>query len=509
MELRDRITEYIKALPLAHRVVIVGMGALLVMGGVLFAQWITSPSYTVLYANLDDPTVAQVISELETAGIPYQLEAGGSRVLVPRDQLYRTRANLASSGISGSPTPKGYELLDEQGLNVSDFRQRVDFKRALEGELAKTLAAMDQVNAATVHLVIPERVLFEEAAQPPSASVMLDTRGELSPDEVDTVAFLVSSAVEGLEPDQVTVADINGRVLHAPGDAAGAAGVTNRQLRHTREFEQALAGDIGNLLERITGDRRASVVVRAELGFDETTTESETFDPASAVATREQIVNEIYLGTQLVPGGLVGVDGGAVTDGGETDYTREESVREFGVDRIVETTVSAPGGVEQISVAIVMDDGSLTGAPVPPVAEIEELVTAALALDPARGDSLAVSTLPFPTVPETDLGEETGSLLDDLLPRALGVLVLLIVSIGLFLMTRGRRLGQPDAVWGPVELGSGMGAGGALGDGGLPLELAAPEEDADATLQADVHELVQRQPEEIAALLRSWLADSR
>lgn len=508
--MRDRFLDYVKALPVAHRVVIISALAGLGMAAVLFGQWITSPTYTVLYSNLDDATVSKVIDELETTGTPYRLE-GGRQILVPRDHLYRTRASLAAEGISGTPTPKGYEILDTQGLSVSDFRQRVDFRRALEGEVAKTLAAMDGVDAASVHLVLPERTLFEDQQNPVTASVLLDTRSALSQDQIDTVTFLVSSAVEGLEANDVTVADVDGNVLHAPGDAAGPAGITSRQLRQTREFEQALSGDISALLERITGDARSSVVVRAVLNFDERSIEAETFDPASAVALREQTVDENYQGTQIVPGGTVGVDGGPITtDTGETDYERQEIVREFGVDRIVDRRVAAPGEISKMSVAIVMDDGSLTGAPVPPVAEIEGLVTAALGLEEARGDGIAVSTIPFPVAQPPDFeGEEGASLIEDLLPRAIALLVLLLVSVGLFLMTRGRRGNLAEPVWGNVELGPG-GVAGELGSGAtIELPESVMEEDDTLTLQADVNELVQRQPEEIAALLRNWLADDR
>ena len=507
MELRDRLSEFVRALPLAHRVVIVAAAGGLLMGALMFARWITAPSWTVLYSGMDDATVAEAIDELETRGVPYQLEGGGSTILVPRDQLYRTRAELAGSGLSGKPTPKGYEILDSQGLSVSDFKQRVDYQRALEGELSKTLSAMAPVSSATVHLVMPDKQLFVEREDelPVTASVLLDTKRPLDVDEVDTVTFLVSSAVEGLEPDEVTVADADGNVLHAPGDTSGPAGITNRQLRHTREFEAALSSDLQALLERVANDDRAAVVVRANLNFDERTTEAETFGPGDGVVRTESTSDETFTGTEggIVPGGLVGVDGGPIgATGGETDYQRDEAQREFAVDRLLERTSAAPGAIEKLSVAIVMDDGSLTGVDVPPVAEVEELVSAALGLDPARGDTLAVSTVPFPTLGEVE--EPAGGLgfLTDLLPRVIAALVLLLVSVALFLMSRGRRRNAVDEpMWGRVELGAGA--------EGETIELGALEGQTEANVTQDLHDLVQRQPEEIASLLRGWLADRR
>lgn len=511
MELRDRLSDFLRALPLAHRVVIVAAAAGLVMGAVVFARWITAPSWTVLYSGLDDTTVAAAIDELESQGVPYQLENGGSTIMVPRDELYTTRARLAESGLSGKPTPKGYELMDNQGLSVSDFKQRVDYQRALEGELTKTLSAMDAVRGATVHLVLPDKELFveEEEQLPVTASVLLDTRRPLDPDEIDTVTFLVSSAVEGLEPNEVTVADTEGVVLHAPGDSTGPAGITSRQLRQTREYEQALAADLGTLLQRVTGDDRAAVVVRANLNFDARSTEQETFGPGDGVLRTEDTSTETFTGTEggTVPGGLVGVDGGPINaTTGATDYNREEASRELAVDRLLERTEAAPGDVEKLSVAIVMDDGSLTGVDVPPVGEVETLVNAALGLDPARGDTVAVSTVPFPAVEDTEAEGAGMDLLGDLLPRVIAGLVLLLVSVALFLMSRGRRRGADEPTWGRVELGTGEAEPFEI-QGLEPIAVSAAPPEQNVT--QDLHELVERQPEEIASLLRGWLADRR
>lgn len=511
MELRDRLSEFLRALPLAHRVVIVAVAGGLLMGAVVFARWITAPSWTVLYSGLDDTTVAAAIDELESQGVPYELANGGSTIMVPRDALYTTRARLAESGLSGKPTPKGYELMDNQGLSVSDFKQRVDYQRALEGELTKTLSAMDAVRGATVHLVLPDKALFveKEAQMPVTASVLLDTKRPLDPDEIDTVTFLVSSAVEGLEPNEVTVADTKGIVLHAPGDSTGPAGITSRQLRQTREYEQALAADLGSLLQRVTGDDRAAVVVRANLNFDERTTEQETFGPGDGVLRNEDTTNETFTGTEggVVPGGLVGVDGGPVGNTtGATDYQREEGSRELAVDRLLEKTSAAPGDVEKLSVAIVMDDGSLTGIDVPPVGEVEALVNAALGLDPARGDTIAVSTVPFPALEDAKDAAGGMDFLGDLLPRAIAGLVLLLVSVALFLMSRGRRRGMDEPTWGRVELTSGEGGEAFEIQGLEPIAVAGPPEQ---NVTQDLNELVERQPEEIASLLRGWLADRR
>lgn len=504
-QLKSWARRLISTLPPGQRVVAVAAVAVLAIATLAFVRWVTTPSYTLLYGNLDDTSLSQVISELESQGVPYRIEAGGSRVLVPRSQVYQVRASLAEAGIVNEITPPGYELLDAQGLTVSDFKQRVDFQRALEGELAKTLMAMEGIDGATVRLAIPEESPFQDEQKPVTASVLLDAREPLSSSEVDAVVLLVSSAVEGLDPSNVTVADTSGRVLAAPGDVAVGGLSGDRNMRQTREFEAALASDVQRLLAGITEGRPPSVVVRAQLNFDQTSTESETYDPGSRVILSERTSTEQLAGdgATAAGAGVPGVSGGLVApEGGRVEYEKRDVAREYGVTREVVRTVQVPGEVERLSVAIVMDDGSRSGFPVPSEAEVEELVSAALGLDPARGDTIQVTQLPFPEPEAKGEGAPGGGIVD-LLPRIVGALVLLLVAVALLLMMRGRGRRGVEALreleWIPAE---------ALPEASVGAATAGEVEPAHAAPR-DVMDLVQRQPEEIAALLRSWLADRR
>ncbi|MDJ0496692.1 MAG: flagellar basal-body MS-ring/collar protein FliF [Acidimicrobiia bacterium] len=503
MERRNRIGDMLVSLPLAHQVVIGIAAVVLAMAAFLFFQWVSTPSYTVLYSNLDDATLSTVVDELDRQGIPYEIEAGGSRVLVPKSDVYAVRASLASAGVQNGSMPQGYSILDDQGLNVSDFRQRVDYQRALEGEMELTLLAMNDITGATVHLVIPEESLFAEDEEPVTASVLLETSAPLNELEVETVTFLVASGVEGLESTNVTVANVDGTVLHAAGDIAAESAVSNRNLRMTRDFEAALATDVRNLLTSVMGEDSASVVVRAQLDFDEQSVETQTFDEESAVALRESTIDETYVGAGTPPGGTLGVEGETVvTDTtGEYTYDRSEVIREYGVDSIISKEITAPGKVESLSVAVVMDDGSLTGITVPSSAEVESLVAAAVGLDTTRGDSISVSAIAYP-VPEVVAEEPAAeaAAMDPMamIPQAVGGLALLIVVVSLLLMARGGSKKSKAAALEVVQPALAGGAKAAVGEG----------EDA-ASIHPEVMNLVQRQPEEIAVLLRSWLADRR
>jgi flagellar M-ring protein FliF len=485
----------------------VAMGAatiVVLIAAASFFTWVIQPSYTVLYSDIDQSQLSQVIDSLDAAGVPYRLEGGGSRVMVPQNAVYQVRADLAADGIQGSVVPQGYELLDQQGLSVSDFRQRVDYQRALEGELARTLSAMNGISTATVHLVIPEEALFIENQEPVTASVLIDPRGSLSESDIEAVVMLVSSSVEGLTPGQVTVASTDGSVLQAAGEDTFTA-MGSQQLRLTGEFETAMAANLNTMLTSLLGPGRASVVVRAELDFNERSTESETIDPATATPLRSQEIEETFTGEGAGAAGTVGVDGAALPAGdGAYDYNRNEATTEFGIDRVVVRTTEAPGAIQRLSVAVVVDDGTLTGLTAPDLGTLDALVGAAIGADPNRGDTVEVSALAFPAPAETEpVEEETDGGMMSMLPTVIGALVLLLVTVALFLMTRSGKRSKKGNKGEVVGIPDALMAGQVLDAGALA------QANAVQGLTDDVIQLVERQPEEIATLLRSWLADRR
>lgn len=533
-DLRNRSVRFLKALPVAHRIGIAAAGVGLVMATMVFASWVTAPTMTVLATGLGDGDLAAVLDELEVAGVPYEIGGGGSTVMVPRDQLYTTRAQMAQNGVAAAPTGQGWELLDEQGLAVSQSRQDIDFQRALSGELQRTLSAMDGVRAATVHLVLPEDRLFTEQQDATTASVLVDTARPLNDGEVEAITFLVASAVEGLSANEITVADASGEVLHAPGDELGNAAM-GKQLQQVREYEQALAADVQGLLLQATGSA-ASVVVRAQLDFDRSTIETQTYDPESQVAGNEQLKEEDWQGAAPDADGVVGVDGGPLLEGqGEGgEYTRNEQLTEYLVDSTVQRIEAAPGRVQGISVAIVMDDGTQTGVVVPEAGDVEQLVVAALGMQEARGDQVAITAVPFPDADEAAPGPTPADEMLSAAPQVGAVLVLLLVAAWLFLMARRRDDEKAGTSVLPSDLGD-MDVDGltallreraAVVDAEPEAErvLAAeppptpdiggrksrfvPPEPPDDTARREVEQLVEKQPEEIANLLRGWLADA-
>lgn len=493
------------------------------VGGMLFLRWSGSPEMAPLYSNLEAADAAQITDALDSQGVDYQLRNGGATILVPRSRVHDVRLDLSADGLPSAGSP-GYELLDDQGITTSEFRQRVDYQRALEGELSSTIESIDGVDDAIVHLVIPEEDLFSGDAQHPSASVLVSTTqaNALGAGQVQAVVNLVASSVEGLEASEVTVADATGRVLSAPGEGGLAAAAGDARASQTAGFEAALGARIQEMLLPVTGADRARVTVTAQLDFDQRETTSETFgEPNTAPVISETTNTETFEGDSTAVGGVLGPD--ALPTTGETGegstYERSSTERVFANERITEVVQDAPGDVQRLSVAVLLDEaaGIDTRA-------VQQLVAAGAGIDVARGDTLEVSQLPFDTTSAeaaaAELAEarsaEERTQLFSLLRTVASVA---IVAIVLFLAWRSHRkasvarypVALPLDVADPDERGlpSAPARDGFVDEAESVALPAAPSE-ADIQreeLQGQITELIERQPDDVAQVLRSWMTE--
>jgi flagellar M-ring protein FliF len=287
-------------------VVIAAIG--LLVGGLTFMRWAAAPSWVPLYTNLEAKEAAEVTQELDSMGVGYQLADAGRTIMVSRDRVYETRLDLSAQGLP-RVGGDGWNLIDQQGLTTSQFRQRVDYQRAMEGELARTIAAMEPVEAATVHLVMPEDDLFSGDDVHPSASVLVDPSGgrTLGTNQVQAIVHLIASGVEGMTPEQVTVADTTGRVLSSPGTDGIDLAAGEQRLTQKATYEAAVASSIQSLLEPVTGAGRTRVVVSADLDFDQRESVSELFaEPDTSPVVAERSTTETYLNGGPLVGGVLG-----------------------------------------------------------------------------------------------------------------------------------------------------------------------------------------------------------
>jgi len=505
-----------------------------VVGGYFFTKWAAQPTWTPLYGNLSATDAGSVTQELAGKGVQYKLSDGGATVLVPQAQVYQLRLDMSAKGLPTGGS-QGYALLDKQGITTSEFRQRVDYQRALEGELARTIGAIDSVAGADVHLVIPADDVFADDSRQPSASVLLrpKTQGQkFGSDQVRAIVNLVAGSVEGLTPAAVTVADSGGHVLSAPGDG-GLDASGDAQAAQARTFEDGLARSIEDMLAPVTGAGGAVVRVKADLDFDERSTTTERFDQPAAGQTapvvNESTANETFTGpgASTAAGGVLGTTGQAPAAGAAStanNYQKQSADRNFAVGKVTEQVKSAPGKVSRLSVAVLLDD-KVKVAP----AEITNLVNAAAGIDGQRGDVVSVQAMAFDrSATEAAAKEQKAAASAKSKAQMLNLVrtggVVLIVLVVLFLAWRSAkkagvtRYPVPGVLpAGPVPAEALHAALTAIGaappadrlDAVDRYESAALPRPAVAEVNDELAELIERQPEEVAAILRGWLADRR
>ncbi len=506
-----------KRVPVGKRVLLITVVLVTALAGTMVYSRVTTPTYAVLYGNVSDAQASDVLAKLDAKGIAHKVEGNGTRILVPQDSLVSARLSLAADGFNGRSMPEGWGIMDKEGLATSDMKQRIDYQRALEGELSRTLMGIDTVKLATVHLTLPEKPIYAGAqtnAVKPTASVVLDLSRPLSPDEIETIPNLVASAVEGLTVANVTVASSDGTTLHAAGDnpAAGGSVTTSKAMKATDEYEKALSDRLTVLARQLTQRPDASVVVKADLSFDETTVETETVDPAQQVPTAEHESSEEWTGTGSPAGGTVGVDGGPLPNASDSNgtYKKADKTTTFQGGRSVTKTQQTPGGVKRMSVAVVVPYDATLGDPAFDPADVSRVVGAAAAIDTARGDTIEVATVaagPVPTtvVPPVATTPVPGGVSTPVLGGVGGFIFLFVLV--LLLLKRRKKRSAVTATGGPAALG------GVPETYALPSSLSVshsgpnPEQmkAETASIKADLDRMANETPESLAALLSSWL----
>ena len=549
--LKDRASTMSAGFTTGQKVLMGAAAVAVVVALFAFTKLAGGEEYAILYADLEPGDAAAVTERLDSEGVSYELTDGGSTVMVPRGVLYETRMQLSADGI-GSGGQSGWSILDDQGITASEFSQRVGYQRALEGELSRTIRSIEGVESATVHLALPRDTAFALDDSEASASVMVATAGSTALDggQVQAIVNLVASSVDRLDPDDITVADSTGVVLAAPGMRSidGAGNDANR--RQAATFEREVESELRAMLASVVGPNKAVVTVSAELDFDESTITRETYsepvtDPAGEpLPLQESTRTETYTGEATGDAGILGPEGEAGQGGGEgTEYSLDEGDRSYAINREVESINRAPGTIEHMSVAVLVDETSTTPAM---IEQIEALVAAGADIRADRGDTLAVSRLPFDTSIQDQMEDElveadaaaAAEARNQLYQTiALAVVVVVVLPVAWLKMRKAAkrraeiaaqlvpRAIEPAAPVVPAgmtigEATSAIGgtAGGGIGDRDAQIDLARLNElvgagavpaSPAARVATEVADMIDNQPEEVAQLLRGWLGDRR
>jgi flagellar M-ring protein FliF len=492
---------------------IVAVATVAILGlAFLLLRIATAPAYEILSSGLDPAQTGKVTTALDASGIAYELRNNGTALAVDKAQLGQARVALGTAGVALGSAAAGFELFDKQKLGASEKQQEVTYQRALEGEIGNTINGVSGVSNAQVQLVMPKDDLFADTTAPATAAVMLGNPADsLQSGAVAGIAQLVSSSVQGLKTDKVTITDSTGQILWPQGDGAGGgvgAGATKQasEARYASQLESRLNA----MLVSTLGPGKGQVQVNADLNVDKTTKNTLVYDK-KPIASEITTDVEKLRGTGAAGGGTAGTganiptySAGAGGGSGNSNYNHTVKTQKNAVGKEVTTTEVAPGAVNKLNVALVVD----SSVPAAALAGLQKTVASAAGIDTARGDVISATQMAFAKAVAPKTGPVPTSLLGPLKWVGLGLASLLF----LFFMTRALRKREGQELAGPAW----------LTEIEEPVSLAELEERTrvleptptitlpprvpDTSLQA-LDQLMEREPERVAAQVKQWMAE--
>jgi len=498
-------------------------GVALLLGGFMVFRWASTPDYAPLFSNLSASDASAVVDELAAEGTPYELADGGGTVMVPQDDVYSARIALSGQGLPADSDNQGYSILDKQGMSLSQEAQDTNFKRAMEGELSNTVEAIDGVDTAVVHLALPEKEVFADEQKPATASVLVKTRpgSTLGSEQVQAVVHLVASSIDGLDPDQVTVADATGKVLSAPGGMAEDGG-TRTQL--VSDVQDEYRTKLQAMLDRVVGPGNSTVQVTADLDFDDAVIETKDYIanpdtlPKSSTTT-----SETYSGAGTPPvSGVVGPDGQmdpTTTTSADSSYSNESTTQDNALDERSERRVTAPGSLAGLHVGVALDAQAIAANQIDS-RDIRALVVATAGISKARGDTVSINEMAFDrssekaaaaALTEADADEAAADKRQQYKDVGLAVLVALLVLAAIFTARRRAKKRDQTTTYLVDQLRQDqearLTATQVVETPAAALALEEAEDVRSSDLRREIDDLIERQPDDVAALLRGWLAE--
>ena len=389
-----------------------------VIGLIFLVIWTGRPDFQLLYSNLASEDAGAILAQLKDKKIPYQISSNGTSILIPRERIYETRLDLASQGIpQGSGV--GFEIFDNTKLGMTEFVQNVNYQRAVQGELSRTINSFSEVESSRVHIVMPSKSLFLEEEEPATGSVVLKVRRgrHLSEDQVQGIVHLVSSSVSGLMPENVTVVDNNGKMLAGFKNSSTIGQVSSDQFEFQEKIEKTLEDRVRTMLEIALGSGKAVARVSCLIDFTRLETTEEKYQTDNQVVRSEQVLSETSTGQENLAIGVPGV--ASNLSEGETGTTeikqtplfqKQDRTVNYEIGKVINRTVEPVGTMKKVSVAVIVDGTYKTekGASrkeelkyfprtQEEMTKLEDIVKRAVNFDAARGDMIEVVNIPFET----------------------------------------------------------------------------------------------------------------
>ncbi len=388
-------------LALWQKVIIIAAPLLIIAALVYLISLGTEKEYGVLYSGLEQQDASKIVESLKNRQMKYKLTDGGATILVEKAQVLDARVELAGEGLPET-SAVGYELFDKTNLGMSEFVQKLNYRRALEGELSKTISSIDEVHRSRVHLVIPEKALFQKDQKKPTASVTLKLKSgrSLNQRTVQGIQTMVASSVEGMSPDDVTVVDQKGKLIsEPPHDVSTVAGLTAQQLEQQRKVEENLAQKVQSMLDKVIGVDNSNVRVTAELDFTRIEQTKTDYDPDRQVIRSEQTIAGSNKSTDSLSYPTV-----------STDQANSNIISNYEISQTIEHIIHSTGNIKRLSVAAMIngtysiaDSNGVKYYAYAPRSDEEmnrmtEIIKNAIGFDPSRNDQISVINVQFETI---------------------------------------------------------------------------------------------------------------
>lgn len=493
----------------------IGLGGILVaaLAAIVFlAVWAQTPDYAPLFTNLDSRDAGEIVAKLKEAKVPYQIGEGGNAILVPSKNVHEMRLSLAGQGLPQGGTV-GFELFDKNNFGMTDFNQKLNYQRALQGELSRTISQMDGVEQARIHLVIPQEDLFSDpdSKKETTAAVVLKLRPGLTMDanQVKAVTHLVARSVEGLKAANITITDVTGRNYTDEYGLGGTSEMSLRQLDIKRNYEKEIKKNLQALLDRVLGPNGAAVNVTAELNFDQVETNREIYTPSatqSGILRSEKAMTETYNGTGARDGGVPGTTTNIPSyqtgnNANSGNYEKTDTTRNYEVNKEVERKIKQPIDLKRISVAIALNGDY----PPAQLENLRQMLGAACGIDQARGDTMVISAMKW----NDKFAKDQASALDAAANNAkilnylkigaivlIGIIVLLILRRALMGgSSRQPHFDMPTTADEILTM--------------IPELDGVGEADRRSQLTREITKVVGKQPQEAARLIKTWMLEDQ
>jgi flagellar M-ring protein FliF len=524
------------------RVQQIGLGVIgaALLGVLLFVSTIGhGPDSAIAFSGLSNDDEAAIVQKLKDSKIPYTLEDGGT-IRVPTAMVHEAQLATAGMGLNGQPsTGSGFELFNQPAFGQTEFTQKVNYQRALETELERSIDQMAAVDTSRVHLVIPDQTLFASQQQPTTASIMLKLKSgkRLDSAQARSISNLIVGSVQGLKAENVTIIDVNGNTL-TPDDSANSsiAGLTSKQLGTERSYETTMEQHLQAMLDSVLGAGKATVRVSAVMNWDQVEQTDDTYtpnDPTQTPVLTNHTITENSAGGTAVGGvpGAASNNGATVPTyqggtGGSGPTSKSDSDTTYQLNHTSQKTVRAPGAVTRLSVSVMLDDD-----PTNPNAALQQSVTdavnAAAGIDPTRGDVLTVSALPFNRqdflAQQTAIADATQKeqLMGYLHLAALALGPLLMLVLLFFILRRGRKKKVAEAVAASASAPVGLPPLVADADKDNPVAPVAPvrpkgpiaqpivEDPQKVYIRDQIQSLGKSNPATVAQLIQTWMDEDR